>query len=327
MKAIVYEQYGSPDILQLKEVERPVPAENEVLVRVSAASASPFDWHLMRGAPFLARLSHGLRRPKVPSLGADLAGRVETVGALVTKFHPGDEVFGEHIGSFAEYVAIPEEYCLSLKPANLTFESAATVPISGITALQALRDIGHIQSGQKVLINGASGGVGTFAVQIAKSFGAEVTGVCGPENLEMVRSIGADHLIDYTREGFTRTGERYDLILDAVGNCSVSDFRRALNPQGTGVVVGFTSMARLLSVVIVGKIMSRKQGMKFALKTTAIDKDGLLFLKGLLEAGKVVPVIDRSYTLDEVPAAMRYLEAGHARGKVVITVGSPVAAG
>jgi NADPH:quinone reductase-like Zn-dependent oxidoreductase len=319
MNAIVYERYGSPDVLQFREVDRPIPAEDEVLVRVRAASASAFDWHLMRGAPFLARLSHGLRRPKNPQLGADFAGRVESIGAHVTKFHPGDAVFGERIGSFAEFVAVPER-SMALKPANLTFESAATVAISGVTALQGLRELGHIQAGQTVLINRASGGVGTYAVQIAKSFGAEVTGVCSTRNLDLVKSIGADHVIDYTREDFTRNGQRYDLILEAVGNHSVSDYQRALNPHGTCVVVGFTTMRRLLGVVVRGKMVSRAGGIKIALKTTRIDQEGMVFMKGLLEAGKVVPVIDRSYALRDVPEAIRYLEQGHARGKVVISV-------
>jgi NADPH:quinone reductase-like Zn-dependent oxidoreductase len=321
MRAIVYERSGPPETLQFRDVERPTPEADEVLVRVEAASASAFDWHLIRGAPFLARLSHGLRRPKNPRLGADFAGRVESVGANVTRFHPGDAVFGEHIGSFAEFVTAPAD-TLALKPANLTFESAATVTISAVTALQALRELGHIQAGQKVLVNGASGGVGTFAVQIAKSFGAEVTGVCSTRNLELVRSIGADHVIDYTQEDFTRTGQRYDLILEAVGNLSISDVRRALGPQGVCVVVGFTTMRRLLAVVIGGKLVSRKGGIRIALKTIPIDSDALEFVKGLLESGKVVPVIDRRYGLREVPDAIRYLEAGHARGKVVITVGS-----
>jgi NADPH:quinone reductase-like Zn-dependent oxidoreductase len=320
MKAIQYERYGSPEVLHLKAVDRPTPKDDEVLVRVQAASASPFDWHLMRGAPFLARLSHGLRRPRVPQFGADLSGRVESVGARVTQFHPGEEVFGEHLGSFAEYAVVPEG-SLALKPANVSFEAAATVPISGVTALQALRELGHIQPGQKVLINGASGGVGTFAVQIARSFGAEVTGVCGARNLEMVRSIGADHVIDHTQEDFTRNGQRYDLILDAVGNHSISDFRRALTPQGICVVVGFSTMTRLLRVWIGGSLVSRKNGMRIVLKTTPVDQAGLIFMKGLLETGKVVPVIDRRFSLSEVPEAIRYLETGHARGKVVITVG------
>jgi NADPH:quinone reductase-like Zn-dependent oxidoreductase len=326
MKAIVCEEYGAPESLQYKEVGRPTPKDNEVLVGVRVASANAFDWHLMRGTPFLARVSHGLRRPKFPRLGADLAGRVESVGAMVTQFQPGDEVFGEHLGSFAEYVIVPEE-SLTLKPANVSFESAASVPLAGITALQALREIGHIRAGQKVLVNGASGAVGTFAVQIAKSFGAEVTGVCSPVNLELVRSIGADHVIDYTHEDFTRSSERYDLILDAVGNHSVSDFRRVLSPRGICVVVGFSTMARLLRIWVMSALTSRKGGMRVVLKTMPVNQEGLVFMKNLLESGKVVPVIDRRYALNEVPEALRYLEAGHARGKVMITVGSPVPAG
>jgi NADPH:quinone reductase-like Zn-dependent oxidoreductase len=319
LKAIQYEEYGSPNIVQYRDVGKPVPKDDEVLVRVEAASASAFDWHLVRGAPFLARLSHGLRRPKAPQLGVDFAGTLDSVGSRVTQFHVGDAVFGERIGSFAEYVSVPET-SLARKPTNISFESAATAALSGVTALQALREMGHIQAGQTVLINGASGGVGTFAVQIAKSFGAEVTGVCSTHNLELVRSIGADHVIDYTREDFTRIGRRFDLIVDAVGNRSISDYRRALNSRGICVVVGFTTMSRLLRIWIGGTLVSRKAGRQIRLKTIPIDHDGLLYMAGLLESGKVVPVIDRRYTLKEVPSALAYLETGHARGKVVITI-------
>jgi NADPH:quinone reductase-like Zn-dependent oxidoreductase len=319
MRAIVYERYGAPDLVHLRETERPTPGDTEVLVRVRAASASPFDWHLMRGAPFLARLNHGLRRPKDPRLGADLSGEVVSVGAKSSRFHPGDEVFGERTGSFADYVSVPED-SLALKPTNVSFEAAATVPISGVTALQALRDLGHVRPGQQVLINGAAGGVGTFAVQIAKSFGAEVTAVCSTRNVDLVRSIGADHVIDYLREDFTRNGLRYDLVIDAVGNRSVSDLRRTLRPQGICVVVGFTTMFRLLAVVLQGKMVSRKGGVKIILKTMPINQEGLLFMAGLLESRKVVPVIDRRFTLENVPQALEYLEEGHAQGKVVITI-------
>jgi len=239
MKAIVYTHYGSPDVLQFKETEKPVPNAGEILVKIYAASANPLDWHLMRGAPFLARLEGGLRKPKDPRFGADLAGRVEAVGSTVTQFQLGDEVFGAWTGSFAEYATVPENR-VALKPANRSFEEAAAIPVAAITALQGLRDTGHIHTGQKVLINGASGGVGSFAVQLAKAFGAEVTGVCSTRNLDMVRSIGADHVIDYTQEDFTRNGQHYDLIFDAVGNRSVSAYRRALNPNGTCVVAGFS---------------------------------------------------------------------------------------
>jgi NADPH:quinone reductase-like Zn-dependent oxidoreductase len=317
MKAIVYHKYGPPDVLQLKDVEKPTPRDNEVLVKVHAAAANPADWHLMRAEPFLARLENGLLKPKNTKLGADVAGRVEAVGRNVTQFQGGDEVFGgmtlNELGGFAEYVCAPEEL-LALKPARLTFEQAAAVPLAAFTALQGLRDKGQIQPGQKVLINGASGGVGTFAVQIAKSFGTEVTGVCSTRNLDMVRSIGADHVIDYTQEDFTRKGQQYDLIFDAVGNRSVSDYKRALSPNGICAVAGFTNLSRLFQVMLLG-------GKKIGLMETAKpDKKDLAFIKELLEAGKVIPVIDRLYPLSEVPEAIRYLEAGHARGKVVITV-------
>jgi NADPH:quinone reductase-like Zn-dependent oxidoreductase len=321
VKAILYEQYGSPNVVHLGEIDKPTPKDGEVLVRVVAASASAFDWHLMRGAPFLARLNHGLRRPKVPQLGIDLAGTVESVGARVTQFHPGDAVFGERTGSFADFVSVPEESLVAI-PANVSFESAATVPLSGITALQGLRDLGHIRAGQTVLVNGASGGVGTFAVQIAKSFGAEVTGVCSTRNLELVRSIGADHVIDYTKEDFTRSGRKFDLILDAVGNHSVFAYRRVLTPQGICIVVGFTTMGRLLRVWIGGTLVSRKGGKQIRVKTIPIDREGLVCMQGLLATGQVVPVIDRRFALSEVPEALEYLEAGHAHGKVVITVGA-----
>jgi len=320
MKAVVYTEYGSPDVLQLTEVEKPIPQDNQVLVRVYAASANPLDWHRMRGAPFLARLDGGLRKPKNPRLGADIAGRVEAVGSSVTQFQPGDEVFGYVTGAFAEYVCACETD-VALKPANLSFEQAASVPVVAFTALQGLRDTGHIQSGQTVLVNGASGGVGTFAVQLAKSFGAEVTGVCSTRNLDLVRSIGADHVIDYTREDFTRTGQRYDLMYDAVGNRSVADYRRALRPQGRCVIAGFTTMPRLFEHIVVGAWLSRTGGRKIGLMGTAKpNQKDLLVVKALLEAGKVVPVIDRRYPLRETAEAIRYLEAGHAKGKVIITV-------
>src|SRR5215216_5378873 len=317
MKVIVYTEYGSPDVLQVKDVEKPAPRDNEVLLKVHTASANPADWHLMRAEPFLARLANGLLRPKNTKLGADVAGRVEAVGRNVTQFHVGDDVFGSmplnQLGGFAEYVCASEEL-LALKPARMTFEQAAAVPLAAFTALQGLRDKGQIQPGQRVLINGASGGVGTFAVQIAKSFGTEVTGVCSTRNLDLVRSIGADHAIDYTQEDFTRNGQRYDLIFDAVGNRSVSDLNRALNPNGICAVAGFTSLSRLFQVMFLG-------GKKIGLMETAKgNKKDLLFIKDLLEAGKVVPVIDRRYPLREVAEAIRYLEAGHAQGKVVITI-------
>lgn len=323
MKAIVYDTYGSPDVLKLEEVEKPTPKADEVLVKIHAASANPADWHMMRGEPFLARLEGGLRKPQNRMLGVDLAGRVESVGGSVKEFKPGDEVFGEKFetgfGGFAEYVCVPER-ALALKPANLSFEAAAAVPLAALTALQGLRT-GKIQSGQKVLVNGASGGVGTFAVQIAKSFGTEVTGVCSTRNLELVRSIGADHAIDYTQTDFTRNGQQYDLIFDAVGNRSVSDYKRALTPNGICVIAGFTSMSHLFDHMVLGPLRSRFSSRKVGpMKTVQTNKPDLLFLKSLLEAGKVVPVIDRRYPFSETAEAIRYLETGRARGKVVILV-------
>jgi NADPH:quinone reductase-like Zn-dependent oxidoreductase len=276
----------------------------------------------MRGAPFPARLGEGLRKPQNPRLGADLAGRVEAVGSSVTQFQPGDEVFGVCTGAFAEYVSTRENF-LALKPANLSFEQAAAVPVAAFTALQGLRDTGHIQSGQKVLVNGASGGVGTFAVQLAKSFGAEVTGVCSTRNLDLVRSIGADHMIDYSQDDFTRNGQSYDLIYDAVGNRSVFAYRRALNPQGMCVIAGFTTLPRLFEHIVVGILVSKAGNRKIGLMgVSKPNQKDLLVMKELLEAGKVVPVIDRRFPLSETAEAIRYLEAGHARGKVIITVES-----
>jgi len=322
MQAIVCEKYGPPEALQLRELEKPIPKEGEVLLRVHAASVNPADWHLIRGAPFLARMSAGLLKPKDTRVGSDLAGRVEAVGGNVTQFQPGAEVFGLASGSFAEY-AIAPEVRLVPKPVNTSSEAAAAVPLAALTALQGLRDKGQIAPGKKVLINGASGGVGAFAVQIAKSFGAEVTGVCSTRNVDLVRSIGADHVIDYTKEDFTRNGQRYDLIFDAVGNHSVSDRMRALTPQGICVVAGFGGMSRLIGVALLGRLTSRKGGRRISLMLMKPNHEDLIFLKGLLEAGKLVAVIDRRYTLNEVPQAIRYLEGGHARGKVIISVENP----
>jgi NADPH:quinone reductase-like Zn-dependent oxidoreductase len=324
MKAIVYTKYGSPDVLQLKEVEKPTPKDNEVLVEVHAASANPADWHRMRGAPFLVRLEDGLRRPNNSMLGADIAGRVEAVGKNAAQFQPGDDVFGDISacgwGGFAEYVSVPEE-ALALKPTNLSFEEAAAAPLVAFTALQGLRDHGHIQAGQKVLINGASGGIGTFAVQYAKSVGTEVTGVCSTRNLDMVRSIGADHVIDYTQEDFTRNGQPYDLLFDTVGNRSVADYKRALSPNGICVVAGFTTLVQLVQVMILGTWVSKTGHKKIGHMGSAVpNQTDLVTIKELLETGKVVPVIDRRYPLSETADAIRYLEAGHARGKVIITV-------
>ena len=324
MKAIVIEKYGSPDVLQFKEVERPTPNDNQVLVRVQAASANPLDWHLMRGEPFIARLmGTGLLKPKSSRVGADVAGRVEAVGKDVTLFKPGDEVFGTCNGSFAEYACAREDR-LALKPANVSFEEAAAIPVAATTALQGLRNKGQIQPGQKVLVNGASGGVGTFAVQIAKSYGTEVTGVCSTRNLDLVRKIGADHVVDYTREDFTKNEQqRYDLIFDAVGNRSVSDYKRALKPGGTCAVAGFSSMSRMFEHSALGPLMSKTGNKKVGgMGMAKINQNDLVFLKQLVETQKVRPVIDRHYRLSETADAIRYLEAGHAQGKVVITVES-----
>jgi NADPH:quinone reductase-like Zn-dependent oxidoreductase len=314
MKAILFTEYGSADVLQFTDVEKPAPGDNEVLIKVYAASANPLDWHSMRGAPFIARLEFGLQKPKDPRLGADVAGCIEAVGKNVTQFQVGDEVFGDIFkGSFAEY-ACTREKLLAAKPVNTSFEAAAAVPVAALTALQGLRDKGQIRSGQKVLINGASGGVGTFAVQIAKSYGTEVTGVCSTRNLDLVRSIGAEHVIDYTKEDFTNNGQRYDLIFDTIGNLSVSGCQRALSPNGICAIAGFTTMFHLFQVMLFG---GKKVGM---METAKADKKDLLFIKELLETGKVVPVIDRTYKLNETAEAIRYLETSRARGKVVITV-------
>lgn len=319
MRAIVFEKYGPPEVLQLTEVNKPAPKDHEVLVEVHAASVNPYDYHLMRASPFLVRLGRGFLKPKDSRFGADVSGRVEAIGRNVTLFKPGAEVFGFADGSFAEY-ATAAESDLASKPANLSFEAAAAAPMAGLTALKGLRDQGHIQPGQKVLVNGASGGVGTFAVQIAKSYGAEVAGVCSSQNMDLVRSIGADHVIDYAREDFTKSGESYDLILDAVGNHSTSDYKRALTPRGICSVVGFTSMFRMIRVVLRGRLTSKTDGKKVGLMSLRPNKEDRAFLAELLASGKISPVIDRRYSLAEVPDAIRYLERGHVRGKVVITV-------
>ena len=322
MKAIVYTEYGSPDVLHLKEVVKPTPKDNEVLVKVHAVSANAADVHLLRADPFLIRLSSGLLKPKNTILGSDVAGRVEAVGGNVKQFKPGDEVFGDISGcgwgGIAEYVCARED-ALVLKPANSSFEEAAAVPMAAVTALQGLRNKGQIQPGQKVLINGASGGVGMFAVQIAKAFGAEVTAVCSTGNLDIVRSIGAEHVIDYTQEDFAQNGHRYDLILAANGNRSISDYRRALSPMGIYVVTG-GAMAQLSEVMLKGPWISMTGSQKMGNLLAKPNKQDLAFIKELLEAGKVKPVIDRCYPLSETAEAIRYLEEGHAQGKVVITV-------
>ena len=322
MKAIVYRCYGSPDVLKLEDVEKPTPADNEVLVKVHAASVNPYDWHFMRGSPYFMRLLAGLGAPDDPSMGVDFSGTVEAAGSKVTRFKPGDEVFGGRGGAFAEYVAVPEDRALALKPANMTFEQAASVPMAAITALQALRDNGKIEPGQKVLINGASGGVGTFAVQIAKSFGAEVTGVCSTRNVDMVRSIGADHVLDYTREDYTKSGQRYDLIIDNVGNHSLLANRRVLNPDGIFVIVGGSGgdwlgpLMRPISALMLSPFVGQEFGMLLA----QMRQDDLATLGDLMRSGKMTPVIDRRYSLSEVPAAIQYSEEGHARGKIIIGV-------
>ncbi len=320
MKAIVYRCYGSPDVLEYEDVEKPTPADNEVLVKVHAASVNPLDWHYMRGSPYIMRLGTGLGTPKNSRLGVDFAGTVEAVGKDVKRFKAGDEVFGGRNGAFAEYVTVPDDRALVLKPSNVTFEPAGSVPIAGIPALQALRDEGKIKPGQKVLINGASGGVGTFAVQIAKSFGAEVTGVCSTRNVEMVRSIGADHVFDYTREDYTESGQRYDLIIDMVGNHSLLANRRVLNPEGIFVIIGGPKgnwLAPLMSP-IKALMLSPFVGQEFGMFLAHLDRDDLAILGDLMQTGKVTPVIDRRYGLSEVPAAIRYSEEGHARGKIII---------
>jgi NADPH:quinone reductase-like Zn-dependent oxidoreductase len=320
MKAIVYEKYGSPDVLQFKEIATPAPADDEVLIHVRAASANPLDWHFMRGEPWFMRLMIGLRKPRDTRLGVDVAGVVEAVGRNVTQFKPGDEVFGGCRGAFAERVCAKEDD-LALKPANLSFEQAASVPVAAITALQGLRDKGQIQPGYKVLIDGASGGVGTFAIQIAKSFGAEVTAVCSTRNLQTARSIGADHVINYTREDFTRNGQHYDLILAANAYHTIFDYRRALSRGGICVKSGGrASLPHIILDMLLDRLLSLIGHKKTCGMITKVKKTDLLLLKDLLEAGKIVPVIDRRYPLSHTAEAIRYLEEGHARGKVVIAV-------
>jgi NADPH:quinone reductase-like Zn-dependent oxidoreductase len=323
MKAIVYTQYGPPEVLQLKEVEKPVPEENEVLVKVMAASANPADWHMIRGEPKFARMAFGLTKPKNIIPGIDIAGTIEAVGKNVNEFHPGDEVFGDcgWGGAFAEYICVKEKSIVN-KPSNISFEEGASISVAAFSALQGLRDKGHIQSGQKVLINGASGGVGTFAVQLAKYFGAEVTGVCSTGNLNLVRSIDADKVIDYTKEDFTNTAEKYDLIIDNVANRSVAELKRALSPNGICVIIGFSSLSRMFQHMFLGPLVTMIGNKKIGgLGTAKPNKKDLVFLKELLETGKIKPVIDRIYPLSDVAEAIRYVEEGHAKGKVVLTVG------
>ena len=328
MQAIVYCDYGSADVLKLEDIEKPTPGDDDVLVRVRAAALNPLDWHYMRGTPYIMRMETGLRKPKVTRLGVDFAGTVEAVGKNVTQFKPGDDVFGGRTGAFAEYVTVRQDRSVVLKPRNLTFEQAASVPVAAITALQGLRDKGNVQPGQKVLINGASGGVGTFAVQIARSFGADVTGVCSTRNLDMVRSIGAGRVVDYTKEDFTRVDERYDVVLDNVGNRSLLDVRHVMNPEGKYILIGgggpddgrwIGPLIKPVKAVVLSWFVRQDMGMLLA----ELNKEDLTVLRDLMQAGKVTPVIDRTYPLSEVPEAIRYLETGRARGKVVITLEQP----
>lgn len=325
MKAIVYCDYGSPDVLKLEEIEKPTPADGHVLIRVRAASVNPLDWHFMRGTPYVMRLGTGLRKPKATRLGVDFAGTVEAVGNHVTQFKPGDDVFGARTGALAEYLSVPEDCGLVLKPAGLTFEQAAAIPVAALTALQGVRDKGRVRPGVKVLINGASGGVGTFAVQIAKHFGAEVTGVCSTRNVDLVRSLGADHVIDYTREDFTKSTERYDVMIDNVGNRPLTACRRLLTADGRYVLIGgggpndhrwVGPFARVLGAVVLSGFVSQEMGMFMA----DVNKQDLTLVGDLIQAGKVTPVIDRRYRLSDAPEAIRYLEQGRARGKVIITM-------
>ncbi len=325
MKAIVQDKYGSPDVLELRHIDKPEIGDHEVLVRVRAAGVNPGDWAIMGGLPYIARPLYGLRKPKNAVRGTDVAGTVEAVGTGVTRLQPGDEVFGWCRGlggAFAEYAAASED-ALAPKPANLTFEQAAAVPMAGFVALQALRDHGHVRAGQKVLINGASGGIGTFAVQIAKALGAEVTGVCSTRNVDLVRSIGADHVIDYTREDFAQKDQRYDFILDNVANHSLSDLRRALTPAGTLVPNSggfdnhwFAGGGRVISAHVLSRFVSHRLR-PFLVSSNLED---LVVLKELIEAGKVTPVVDRTYQLGETPEALGHVGGGHARGKIAVTV-------
>lgn len=326
MKAFVYCGYGSPDVLKIEDIEKPTPADNEVLVKVRAVSVNPYDWHFIRGTPYFMRLMAGLRKPKDIRLGVDFAGTVEAVGRSVTQFKPGDEVFGGRGGAFAEYLRIRANGGIARKPPNITFEQAAGVNIAGMTALQSLRNKAQIRPGQKILINGASGGVGTFMVQIAKTLGAEVTGVCSTRNVNLVRTLGADHVVDYTKEDYTQTSERYDAILDNVGNRSLSENRRVLKPEGKYILIGgggpndriaLGPLGTLVKAFVISKFVSQEMGF-FLAQTNQAD---LNTLGELMQAGKVTPVIDRRYNkLTEIPDAVRYLETGRARGKVVITI-------
>ena len=321
MKAIVYCEYGSPDVLKLETIAKPTPTDAQVLVKVRATSVNPYDWHFMRGEPRIMRMEFGLRKPKGMRIGVDFSGVVEAVGKSVTQFKPGDEVFGGRTGAFAEYVVIAEQFLIP-KPQNISFEQAGAVQIAGLTALQGLRDSGKVQAGQKVLINGASGGVGTFAVQIAKTLGAHVTGVCSTRNVEMVRSLGADHVVDYTKEDFTRAAERYDVILDLVGNHGLLAVRRALTPDGKYVMIGgpagrwIAPMDTVIRAFMLSPFVKQEMGFMMS----KLNRDDLMLLRDLMAAGKVTPVIDKTYPLSQTRDAVAYQETGRARGKVVITI-------
>lgn len=320
MKANVYRCYGSADVIEFADIPKPVPADDEILVKVAAAAVNPLDWHFVRGTPYILRLMAGTGAPDVTRLGVDFSGTVEAVGDKVTRFKPGDEVFGGRTGAFAEYVKMREESAVTAKPANVSFEQVASAPIAGVTALQALRDVGKLESGQKVLINGASGGVGTFAVQIAKSLGAEVTGVCSTRNVKMVRSIGADHVFDYTKEDYTESGQQYDLIIDMVGNHSPLANRRALTPEGTYVVVGGGKGNWIgpMAGPIKGLVLSWFVDQNFLMVLAEMNQPDLTILADLMQSGQIVPVIDSRYALQDVAAAIRHSEEGHARGKIII---------
>jgi len=326
MQAIVYHDYGPPEVLRLEAIDRPVPGDKQVLIQVRAASVNPLDWHYLRGIPYLVRMEAGLHQPQDPQLGVDLAGQVVAVGKSVTRFKPGDEVFGVGPGAFAEYARASESK-IALKPAQLSFEQAAAVPVAAMTALQGLRDKGRVQAGQKVLINGASGGVGTFAVQIAKSFGADVTGVCSTRNVELVRSLGADQVIDYTKEDFTQGATRYDVVFDTVGNHALSEYRHVMTAKGIYIGIGgggpdegawIGALKGPIKSFVVAPFVSQQLVTFIA----SINKDDLTVVAELIEAGKLKPVIDRTYPLAQVPEAIRYVEQGHARGKVVISLKS-----
>jgi NADPH:quinone reductase-like Zn-dependent oxidoreductase len=319
MKAIVYDEYGSPDVLRFEEIEKPTAGDDEVLIKVRAASINPLDFHYMRGTPHFMRIQAGLRRPKDKRIGVDMAGQVEGVGRNVTQFKPGDEVFGVCRGAFAEYACAKEDKVV-LKPANKTFEEAAAVPVAGLTALQGLRDKGRIQRGQKILVDGASGGVGTFAMQVAKSYGAEVTAVCSTGKVDTARAIGAVRVIDYTREDFTKSGQRYDLIFAANAHHSIFDYRSALSEAGIFVMVA-GGWAQVFQTLLLGPVVSRIGSKKICFVGAKVKKQDLEDLKELLESGRIVPVIERCYPLSEAAEAVRYLEKGHARGKVVLSVG------